>query len=196
MVVLLNEDGFSHGCNKRNLLVWSFSTYFSIFSQRLSWNYEIEQIAHMIERWLKRGNTWKWNPMKGMFSTVSIIFVCRSSVEASYMCCKVIKSYWWNWWNKQIWHLYIPACIICSSEGVNQRCLYHVLLICLPVSRNTRMSVFISVPSQAPLEGQVIAFWLHLFPSAFHFRYLLQENITWKYTSPLLLSKFDWLIFK
>lgn len=27
--------------------------------------------------------------------------------------------------------------------------------------------------SQAPLEGQVIAFWLYLFPSAFHFRYLL-----------------------
>lgn len=99
------------------------------------------------------------------------------------MCCKVIKSYWWNWWNNiQIWLVYsvfhivsLTWCGAIRSEGVNQRCLYRVLLICLAVSRNTHMSVFISVPSQAPLEGQVIAFWLYLFPSAFHFRYLLQE---------------------
>lgn len=77
------------------------------------------------------------------------------------------------------WYIFhIPSLTRCSticSGGVNQRCLYHVLLICLAVSGNTHMSVFILVPSQAPLEGQVIAFWLYLFPSASHFRYLLQE---------------------
>lgn len=66
-------------------------------------------------------------------------------------------------------------CAAVGSEGVNRERLYHVLLICLAVSRNTHMSVYILAPSQAPLEGQVIAFWLYLFPPAFHFRYLLWE---------------------
>lgn len=52
----------------------------------------------------------------------------------------------------------LTCCTGIRSEGVNRRCRYHVLLICLAVSRNTRMSVFIPVPSQAPLVGQVIAF--------------------------------------
>lgn len=71
-------------------------------------------------------------------------------------------------------HIIYCAVQTCS-EGVNQGCLYQVLLICLAVTGNTHMSVFILVPTQAPLEGQVIAFWLYLFPSAFHFRYLLRE---------------------
>lgn len=49
-------------------------------------------------------------------------------------------------------------CGATRSERVNQKRWYHAILICLAVSGNTHMSVFILVPSQVPLEGQVIAF--------------------------------------
>ena len=95
------------------------------------------------------------------------------------MCCESNEIIGGILFHRFVFHIFHIAsftwCGAIRSEWVNQRCLYHVLLICLAVSRNTHMSVFISVPSQAPLEGQVIAFWLYLFPSAFHFRYLLRE---------------------
>lgn len=109
----------------------------------------------------------KFNNVKSIFH----FFICPSNIEK-------LSSAWLN--NKNCMNNGFHMLHILSltwrsairSEGVNQQCLYHVLLICLAVSGNTHTSVFILAPSQAPLEGQVIAFWLYLFPSAFHFRYL------------------------
>lgn len=138
--------------------------------------------------------------MQNQFSRASISNCL--SVSQEYQKA-VIKSYVAGWWNNtQIWlsfHTFhiLTWCGVTRSEGVKQRCLYHVLLICLAVSGNTHMSVFILVPSQAPLEGQVIAFWLYLFPSAFHFRYLHQAILP-RHTLPLRCCQnlTDWSLNK